>query len=107
MMTGSRGSSGRALLAFGRSTSMPAASMGAVIMNTIRSTSTTSTKGVMLMSATGSYRPPPLLGEMIGISACLDDVRRGPGNGQLDSRLLYEIMKLLGSARERCAQAVV
>mgnify|MGYP001011498155 CR=1 FL=1 len=38
------------LCAAGRSTATPEVSMGAVIMNTIRSTSMTSTKGVMLIS---------------------------------------------------------
>ena len=33
---------------------MPAASIGAVIMNTMRKTSITSTNGVTLISATGS-----------------------------------------------------
>ena len=51
-----RGSSASAIalaLVLGRSTGTPTVSSGAVIMNTIRSTSMTSTKGVTLISLSG------------------------------------------------------
>ena len=53
-----------AALAFGRSTVTPDVINGAATMNTINSTSITSTNGVTLISASGLYRPRPRPGPL-------------------------------------------